>query len=110
MNINEDNLWSGSELELLVILLEQEGFSWDNIVEHVAEDSDAGKQCGQCRDMLYSNEYKYDRERRLVFARSELAVRPTGFPTNDPSEAHKNNLAYRVRNHIIITVDRMRPF
>jgi len=98
MTMNEDNLWSGSELELLVILLEQEGFTWDNIVEHVAEDTDAGKQCSQCRDMLYSNDYKYDRERRLAFARADLPERPTGFPTNDPSKSYKSYLAYRIRN------------
>lgn len=96
--MNEDNLWSGSELELLVILLELEGFAWDNIVEHIAEDAEGGKGCTQCRDMLYSNDPHFERERVIALSRSELEVRPTGFPSNDPNQTHENLAAYYERN------------
>lgn len=97
--MNENNLWSGSELELLVILLEQEGFTWDSIVDHVAEDNDEGKACIECRNMLYSDGTMYKRERRIALAWSEQPVRPTGFPTNNPSEASENQQAHWARNY-----------
>lgn len=97
--MNEDKLWSGSELELLVILLEQEGFTWKDIVEHVAEDGEAGRGCTECQKLLYDTKnFRYINERRFALSRSEWAERPTGFITDD--EADINKQEYYARNPI----------
>ena len=68
----DQNLWSGSELELLVILLEyeKEFGTWEQIKQHIVDDDQGGRSCARCWYLLYSHDGGYQRLRNRALARS----------------------------------------